>query len=125
MAVNPARHPHLLRELDGRAAEFSKAFCVVGKVASLDAVKLVAIEIGRIVHEEITHGAASRALSNRRVAEFVTDRNRKAGNDGRERLVVAIPRQKYADGVPRFDQGLRKSGNDVCEAARLRIWQAF
>ena len=119
MAMDHVRGPDVLADFDGRAAELTKAVGVVGIILALQAVKLVAVKIFGIVHEKIAHAADDGAIGNRGKAEAAAERNRHAGHDHRRGFCSAVARQHDGDFMAQLNERLRKSFDNVRQAARL------
>ena len=89
----------MLGDFDDRAGEFAVALGVIGKIAGTVAVNSVAIEIGGIVDEKITHALEQGAVGDGGEAEAAAHGNGEAGHDDGGGFCAAIARENDGDFV--------------------------
>src|SRR5258708_18772506 len=104
MAVNHVGAPDMLGDFDGRAAKLAVTLGIVWKIAADTAVEAIAIEIGRVIDEKITHAADHGTISDSGETEARSaHRNRNAGHDHGVSLGSTLAGQHHRDLVPDAD----------------------
>src|ERR1700722_13346032 len=108
MAMDYVWAPDMLSNFEGRAAELTVAFRVVGVIAAAAAVESIAIEVRRVVDEKIAHAADDGTVGDGWKAEArAAHGNRHTGNDDRAGFRSAVARQHYCDVMSETDQCFR------------------
>ncbi len=125
MAVKNVRRPDVLGHFNCGAGKFRKTLGVVRKFAVLVPIDTVAIEIKRIIQEEVSNSPQHRAVSDCRKAQPRALGDRQAGHHHRRGFHAAIPRQKHRHFMPQLHQGARQGLEHIREPAGLRVRQSF
>src|SRR6266566_7351444 len=120
------RRPDMLRDFDRRAAELRVPFRIVRIISRAPAVQSVAVEIRRIIHEEISHAVQHRTVRDRRKSQpRSTHRNGQARHHHGGRLGPPVPRQHHRHLVALRHQRFRQRFHNVRQATGLRKRQPF
>ncbi len=100
VTMNHVGLPDLLGQLDRRARELRETLGIVGVIPSGQAIELIAVEIFRIVHEEVLHAVRPRTFGNGRKAKRRTHGHGQAlEHDFLDRR-IAVTRQDHGHLVP-------------------------
>src|SRR5260370_40829150 len=126
VAVNHVGVADMLGDFDGRAAKPAVTLGIVWKIAADAAVEAIAIKIGRVIDEEITHPAEHGTISDGGETEARSaHRNRDAGQDHGVSLGSTVAGQYHGDRVPEADCRFWQSLDHVREAASFGKGQPF
>ena len=125
VAVNHVRQPHALHHLDRHARKFREALGVVDIVAVLVAVELRAVEIRRIVDQEVSDAVHRRRLADRGKPHLVAQRRGDAGHQHGRHFIAVIPRKNDGDFMPQRLQRPWQPFHHVRKSAGLRVREAF
>jgi hypothetical protein len=125
VTVDHVGHPELLGKLDGGARELCKALGIIRIIAPAYAIKLFAIEILRIIDEEILHAARPRSVCDTRKTQGRAHRNRQALDDNILDLRISITRQNHSHVVSLRNQRFRKRLHHIGQAAGFGERQTF
>ena len=86
---------------------------------------LVAVEILRIVHEEIADAAMQAAAGDGRKAQAQALRDGHAGQRYGIDFDAAVPGQEYGDFMAEFDQRAWQSLNHICQPTGFCVRKSF
>ena len=125
MTVDHVRQPELLGKLDGGARDLCKALGVIRIIAPAYAIKLFAIEILRIIDEEILHAAGRRCDPDGRETQRGAHRDGQALDDNILDLRISITRQNHSHVVSLRNQRFRKRLHHIGQAAGFGERQTF
>ncbi len=125
VAMDDVGLPAALREFHDGAGEFAEARGVIGIVFAAYTVKLLAIEVFRIVHEEITDAIFRAASGDRGETQALAKTDGETGEKNGRGWIAAIAREDDADLMTERYEGFGQRLDYVGEAARLGVGQPF